>query len=108
MVTIITKKNCRSSRRVLHWFIAHEVPYKEIPASKLTPTLIKEALIKTVNGLTDILSTRAKYPLPDLNIPAMINYLSSHPEHLRSPIIIGSRITLCGYNEEEITIFTRR
>lgn len=93
--------------RALEWLKEHGVPYKEYSIEQLLIILtLKE------NGLTDLfkgkgnLLTRTKITdIQEIKFNEAIDYVSQHPELIRTPILHSQNKLLIGYHETDIRQF---
>ena len=115
-IKIYTAPSCSSCKKTKDWFYENGVPFKEINIMRvpLTHSELKELLIKTENGIYEIISSRSevgknmKAHFERMTINQLIDFIVANPSVLKRPIIVGERSLQVGYNEEEIERFLPR
>ena len=112
MIKVYVSPSCSSCRKVKQWFKEQNIPFKECNIfGGLTPSQIKEMIVKSENGTDDIISPRSKLvqekdiDFDSMKISELISFIREHPSVLRRPIIIDDRKMQVGYNSEEIRAF---
>lgn len=97
------------------WFDEQKIPYTDHNIfGGLTPTEIKEMIVKSENGTDDIISPRSKIvqeqhiDFDSMKISELIDFIRANPTVLRRPIIVDDRRIQVGYNSEEIRTFIPR
>ncbi len=115
MVTIYTTNSCASCKKAIKWLQDNGIEYKEINMFKqpLTRDDIVNILKKSANGFDDIISTRSKVfvesgiDVDSMNYNELVDFIIKNPSILRRPIIIDDRRFQVGYDDDEITTFTK-
>lgn len=113
MIKIYTTSSCSSCRKAKKWMEDYQIPYKEINlfVKHLEREDLMKILMRTENGLDDIVSKRSKVisegkvDLDSLTINEAVDFLLENPSALKRPIIIDERHFQIGYNEDEIRAF---
>ncbi|XMB86993.1 Spx/MgsR family RNA polymerase-binding regulatory protein [Mycoplasmatota bacterium WC44] len=113
MIQMYTTPSCGSCRKAKKWFKDRNIEFteKNIFSVKLTKDDLKNILIKTENGVHDIISTRSKVFLQSkINIDEMtmnelMEFIIDNPSVLRRPLIVGENNLQIGYNEDDIRVF---
>ena len=116
MIVIYTSPSCSSCKKVKKWFEEQDIPFKEknIFASVLNPTELKDILAKSENGTEDIISMRSNImkegniDIDNMSVNQLIEFIRKNPSVLKRPIIVDDRRIQVGYNEEEIRSFIPR
>lgn len=116
MIKIYTSPSCSSCKKVKKWFKDQNIPYveKNIFATTLSDSEIKEILSKSENGTDDFISTRSKIikendvDIDSMNVNEFVDFVRNNPSVLKRPIIVDDKRIQTGYNEEEITVFIPR
>lgn len=112
MVVVYYRPGCSSSARALEWLKEHGVPYKKYRIEQISKEQLLIILTLTENGLTDLfkgkgnLSTRTKITdIQEIKFNEAIDYVSQHPELIRTPILHSRNKLLIGYHETDIRQF---
>lgn len=117
MIILYFKIKCSSSRKAHKWFNKFGIPINSIPINKISKKDIIHILAITDKGIDGIIKrpvgNNSKIStdisrLENLNFNDAINYLKTHPELLKTPIIIENNKILIGYNINEIRKFLPR
>lgn len=117
MLKIYYRSSCSSSRKALAWFKVYKVPINIQPLETLTNEELRHVLSLTEKGVMEVLKhpNRMKGELRqemkhllNHNFNTAVDYMTSHPEILRSPIIFTGKKYMIGYNTEEIRKFIPR
>lgn len=113
MIKIYVSPSCSSCKKVKKWFSDQNIPFEEknIFGSSLKESELKDILIKSENGASDIISKRSKVikennvDIDDMSISEMIAFIRENPSVLKRPIMVDDHRIQVGYNKEEITTF---
>lgn len=113
MIKIFISPSCSSCRKVKEWFEKEKIPFelKNILSKDLTKEDIKEILIKSLDGTSEIISERSnvikenKIDLDSLKFNELIDFIYNNPTCLKRPIIVDDKRIQVGYNSEEIRTF---
>ena len=113
MIKIYTAPSCKSCRKAKNFFVEQEIPFQEknILVTELDYNEIKDILMKSENGVEDIISTRSKVfkekgmDIDNMTISQLIKFVRENPSVLRRPIMVDENKIQVGYNEEEIEVF---
>ena len=113
MIKIYVSPSCSSCKKVKKWFSDQNIPFEEknIFGPSLTESELKDILIKSENGASDIISKRSKVikennvDIEDMSISEMIAFIRENPSVLKRPIMVDDHRIQVGYNKEEITTF---
>lgn len=116
MIKIYVSPSCSSCKKVKKWFDDQKIPYEEknIFGSNLKEEELKDILLKSENGTSDIISKRSKVikennvDVDDMTISEMISFIRKNPSVLKRPIMVDDHRIQVGYNKEEITTFIPR
>lgn len=113
MVIVYYRPSCSSSTKSLAWLKEHDVPYKKYRIEQLSKEQLLIILTLTESSLTDLfkgkvnLSTRTKITdIQEIKFNEAIDYVSQHPELIRTPILHSRNKLLIGYHETDIRQFT--
>ena len=120
MITVIRQKNrgtnflreIKTIQQLQNW--GQEI--HEVTSENLSPQLLVEVLRWTQGGFDDIVVNHPqsmelkalKKQCYTLQFNQALEFIMSHPELLRTPIILENDKLLVGYNEEEIRAFIPR
>ncbi len=113
MITIYTTSSCSSCRKAKKWMEEYQIPYREINlfVRRIKHDELMEILMRTENGMEDIVSSRSKViqedkvDLDSLSLNEAIDFLVENPSAMKRPIIVDERHFQIGYNEDEIRAF---
>ncbi len=113
MIKIYVSPSCSSCKKVKKWFSDQNIPFEEknIFGPSLKESELKDILIKSENGASDIISKRSKVikennvDIDDMSISEMIAFIRENPSVLKRPIMVDDHRIQVGYNKEEITAF---
>ena len=113
MIKIYVSPSCSSCKKVKKWFSDQNIPFEEknIFGPSLKESELKDILIKSENGASDIISKRSKVikennvDIEDMSISEMIAFIRENPSVLKRPIMVDDHRIQVGYNKEEITTF---
>lgn len=113
MIKIYVSPSCSSCKKVKKWFSDQNIPFEEknIFGPSLKESELKDILIKSENGASDIISKRSKVikeknvDIEDMSISEMIGFIRENPSVLKRPIMVDDHRIQVGYNKEEITTF---
>lgn len=113
MIKIYVSPSCSSCKKVKKWFSDQNIPFEEknIFGPSLKESELKDILIKSENGASDIISKRSKVikennvDIDDMSISEMIAFIRENPSVLKRPIMVDDHRIQVGYNKEEITTF---
>lgn len=113
MIILYSSPGCASCRKVRHWLKERDLRFieKNIFTAMLSEREIKYLLMRSENGVEDIISKRSKVmqesdiDLDELSISELIAFVQRHPSVLKRPIIMNDRLFQIGYDEEEIDAF---
>ena len=113
MIKIYTAPSCKSCRKAKNFFVEQEIPFQEknILVTELNYDEIKDILMKSENGVEDIISTRSKVfkekgmDIDNMTISELIRFVRDNPSVLKRPIMVDDNKIQVGYNEEEIEVF---
>ena len=114
MIKIYVSPSCSSCKKVKKWFTEQNIPFdeeKNIFGPSLKESELKDILIKSENGASDIISKRSKVikennvDIDDMSISEMIAFIRENPSVLKRPIMVDDHRIQVGYNKEEITTF---
>lgn len=116
MIKIYTTSSCSSCRKAKKWMEDFQIPYKEINlfVKHLERDELMKILMRTENGLDDIVSKRSKVisegnvDIDSFTISEAVDFLLENPSALKRPIIIDDTHFQIGYNEDEIRAFIPR
>lgn len=117
MIKIYVSPSCISSKKVIQFFNKNNIPFEKINIIQTPPTKeeIKVLLQLAPNGITDIISTRAKFikthvvNIENLKLSDLYTLIKTTPTILKRPIILEenrNRLQI-GYHEDEIELFLR-
>lgn len=117
MIKVYVSPSCLSSKKVIQFFEKNNIPYvkRNIIQYPLSDSEIKLLLQLSPNGVSDIISSRAKYikfhaiNIENLKLSQIYEMIKTTPSILKRPIILEEskqRIQI-GYNEDEIELFLR-
>lgn len=115
MIKIYLSPSCLSCRKVKAWFVQQGIPFKEINILKtpLSETELKEMLMKSLDGVDEIISTRSKVfkeqnlDVDTMSINEIVRFIQQNPTVLKRPIIVDEKFIQVGYNADEIEIFEK-
>ncbi|MFC2949106.1 Spx/MgsR family RNA polymerase-binding regulatory protein [Virgibacillus sediminis] len=107
---------CSSTRKAKEWLRNNRIPFTErnVLRDPLTIQELYDVLRLTVDGTEEIISTRSKiYKELDIDMDALplkelLELIQTHPNLLRSPIIMDNKRLQVGYHEEDIRQFLPR
>ena len=115
MITVYYKKANYSSNKALEWLDKHAIEYRLCQIEHITKENIISVLSLTQNGINDIVKdhgdtgTRRKiFNLYNMTMNGALDFLFSHPEILKVPLIVSENKLMAGYNNEEIRKFIPR
>lgn len=117
MIKVYVSPSCLSSKKVMQFFDQNNISYikRNIIKEPLTESEIKVLLQFAPNGLSDIISSRAKLiklhavKIENLKLSQIFTLIKKTPTILRRPIILqeNKERMQIGYNEDEIELFLR-
>lgn len=114
MIKLYTNHGSTSSRFVKNFLNEYKYEYEErcIAKSRLSCDEIKNLLLISVDGTTDIVSERSKAfkrvgPVDDLTINELIKLIQDNPTLLKVPILVDGTRLIVGYDEEELERYKR-
>ena len=114
MIKVYGKKSCNSTKKALEWFNKYQVDVVMYKVSLINREDLIEVLSKGSVGLDGLVKSSSRVSsqnqnnlkkLQDMGFNEGIDYLIEHPNLLQTPVIIGRKISLIGYNSEEIRHF---
>jgi len=115
MIKLYTTKDSLASRAAKEWLHEQGLNYVEqdISEQRLGVKEIKEILVRTENGTTDILLTEqvmtqmSEDALDAMTLIQLITLIQKNPHVLKCPILIEGNKLQVGYDEEEMRVFLR-
>lgn len=117
MIKVYVSPSCLSSKKVIQFFEKNNIPFvkRNIIQYPLSISEIKLLLQLSRNGISDIISSRAKYikfhsiNIENLRLSQIYEMIKATPSILKRPIILeeSKEIMQIGYNEDEIELFLR-
>lgn len=117
MIKVYGKKSCNSTKKALEWFNKYQVDVDVYKLSLINREDLIEALSKGSIGLDGLVKSSSRVSsqnqkklkkLQDMGFNEGIDYLIENPNLLQTPVIIGKKISLIGYNSEELRHFLSR
>lgn len=114
VISILYRSNSASSKHALNWFERYGINYKKKPISEVSKKELIHILTLSDTGFEGIvkctnkcdLSTYEKIKhMEKLTFNRAVDFLLSHVELLRNPIIFEERNYMVGYNDVEIRRF---
>lgn len=112
MLIVYYRSGCHSSIKALIWLRKYGVRYKKRKLVQLSQQTLLSMLALTENGMVDLLKRKSDFPtqekikkVQEMNFNQAIDYLSHHPEVLRTPILVSNNKLLIGYHDTEIRQF---
>ena len=113
MLKVYTSPSCLSCRKVKKYFKENHIEFveKNILNTKLQREDIFKMLVRSENGVDDIISTRSKIfkeqkiCIDDMNLNELVDFVVEHPTVLKRPIILADDEIQVGYNVDDITLF---
>jgi len=117
MIKVYGKKSCNSTKKALEWFNKYQVDVDVYKLSLINREDLIETLAKGSVGLDGLVKSSSRVSsknqmnlkiLQSMSFNEGIKYLIEHPILLQTPIIIGEKTSLIGYNSEEIRHFLSR
>lgn len=111
--------SCASSRKTKKYLVENGIDFDEqhMIREPLSWEQLLEILMKTDNGVSDIISERSMayrelvnkgVDFEELTLTELHEIVQEHPRIVRSPIAINGDILTIGYNDEEISSFNNR
>ena len=114
MITLYTSNN-RSSRNAKNYFIQRQIPVQQIKLqSGLTQKDIYFILKNNPDDILSILALKSKGidelldQLDKLTLSELVQILISHPEYLKTPIIMDQRHFAVGFNQDGLRMFNNK
>lgn len=117
MIKVYVSPSCLSSKKVMQFFDKNNISYikRNIIKEPLSESEIKTLLQFAPNGLSDIISARAKLiklhvvKIENLKLSQIYQLIAKTPTVLKRPIILqeNKERLQVGYNEDEIELFLR-
>lgn len=115
-VTVFTHTSCSSSRKTIDWLREQNIPFieKKLTDQGMSFTEFKDMLRLTENGTTDLLSVQksvykqAADQLDEMSLRELYSLVASHPQILKSPIVVDDNRIQIGFSEKEIRTFIPR
>lgn len=117
MITLYYEPSSHSCKQALVWLKKHEIEYEMKRISKISETDLLTVLSLTENGFPDILKQKsrvnpqARFALRQIemmNFTDGINFISHHPQLLRTPLLFEENKLAIGYNVENMRVFLSR
>ncbi|WP_285046995.1 ArsC/Spx/MgsR family protein [Lactococcus petauri] len=114
MITIYGKKSCNSTKRALEWFNKYQIDIKLYNVTQITREDLVEILSKSSIGIDGLVKSSSRVcsknrkkikKLEEMGFNEGINYLTTYSTLLQTPIIKGDKLSVIGYNSEEIRHF---
>ena len=115
-VTVFTHTSCSSSRKTIDWLREQNIPFieKKLTDQGMSFNEFKDMLRLTENGTTDLLSVQksvykqAADQLDEMSLRELYSFVASHPQILKSPIVVDDNRIQIGFSEKEIRTFIPR
>lgn len=115
MLIVYYRSGCNSSIKALIWLREHGVRYKKRRLEQLSHHTLLSMLALTENGMVDLFKRKSDFStqekikkIQEMSFNQAIDYLSHHPEVLRTPIFFSHNKLLIGYHDTEIRQFMPR
>lgn len=115
MITVYSGRSSRTSRQAVAWFEEYKIQFSKKKIDQMTRADLVHILSISEKGFSDILKNaqgsgtrihKARNYISVLNFDEAIDFLMSHLEILRVPIIFDKQRLVIGYNPESIRVFT--
>ena len=116
MILMYTSSGSRSCRKARKYLRDNNLPYveRDILRDEISEAEIRYLLKRSENGTDDIISDRSKtireggVDVSSMRFSELVKFVLKNPDILKRPIILDQNSIMTGYDEEEISIFTRR
>lgn len=114
MIRIYYKKGCNSTKRALSWFEKYQIKVDMHNINKISKEDIIEILILNDKGIDGIVKNSSRISpknrirlnkIRKMNFNECIDYLTMNPKLLQTPIIIGKKKYLIGFDINKIRQF---
>lgn len=114
MITLYYDLKSKSSKLAIEWFDKYKVKINKKDIKHIKKEELIDVLSASENGFFDILknsrykSTKTKKlirSMQGMSFNESIDFLSTHSEIIRTPIMIENGKVLIGYNTERVRIF---
>lgn len=114
MIYVYYRVNCRSSKKTFAWFTKYNIEIQKLKINKITKKDLLFLLESSNNGIYYIIKRPGKNRLKvteilnemmEMTLNEALDFLLSNSEIIPTPIIIGDKNCLIGYNEDEIRQF---
>ncbi|WP_270745055.1 ArsC/Spx/MgsR family protein [Lactococcus petauri] len=114
MITLYYDRGSNSCEKAINWLKMHEIKFIKKHVSKLSKSELVNMLHLTENGFDDILKRtskagaevrRAVAQLEKSSFEEAVNFILTHTNLLKVPIVIDEEKLLIGYHSEEIRVF---
>lgn len=114
MIKLYYRSRCSSSTKAIDWFKKYKIDVRIKSCNSITREELIVVLSSTENGTSDIIKqfTRVKdddkykiNSIQNMSLNEAIDFIKQNTGLLKTPIIIGDKGVLIGYNENRIRIF---
>ncbi|MGY0181277.1 ArsC/Spx/MgsR family protein [Lactococcus garvieae] len=114
MIKVYCKKGCGSTKRALDWFRKYQIEIKTFRINHISDDDLVEILSVSTKGFASIVKSSSRISsknkqklinLKDMNFNEGIKYLIENPNLLQTPIILGEKKSLVGFNPDDIRQF---
>lgn len=112
MIIVYYRVSSNSDRKALSWFNNHEIKYSKYKIRHISKDHILKILSLTTNGLDDLVKHQGSREtidkvkkLENMSLGNAVDYMKTHPEIIRTPIIFSENKLLIGFHEDNIRKF---
>lgn len=114
MIKIYYKKGCNSTQRALYWFEKYQIKIDMYNINSISKTDMIEILSLSDKGIDSVIKNSSRISpenkqrirkIKKMSFNECIDYLILHPKLLQTPIILGKKKCLIGYNINDIRQF---
>lgn len=114
MIKVYARQGCNSTKRALEWFHRYQLGVEVYRLNHITREDLIEVLSKSSRGIDGLIKSSSRVSskqkrkikeLEGMNFNEGIDYLIDNLNLLQNPIIMGEKLSLIGYNSEEIRHF---
>ncbi|WP_285017169.1 ArsC/Spx/MgsR family protein [Lactococcus garvieae] len=114
MIKIYSKKGCKSTQQSLNWFEKYRIKIDICNINQISKSDIIDLLCLSDRGVDSIVKKSSRTnpknrerlkSLEEMNFNECVDYLIRYPKLLQTPIVIGEKKYLVGYDINEIRQF---
>lgn len=114
MISIFYRSNSASSKYALSWFERYGIEYEKKKMSMISEEELRHLLALTETGFEEIIKSSSKIDIntyknikymENLTFNEAVEFLLSHTDLFRNPIILAEKNYMIGYNDAEIRRF---